>query len=160
MTNLEELQELQSMEEKKDRRLLESFEAEAFKFGKLMIEDNPDNYPEKLRENFWMVFDKELALTNLEKEDITKLMFMFDIAKLDFKMSKAPFELSFEELKNLDMLEMKMFAKIKRSTGGMQRERGLFAQQHQIRQFITNEHEQPKGGFLSKIGSVFSGRRG
>ena len=86
-------------------------------------------------------------------------MLYFDIAKINYMMGRPEQDLTFDEIRNIDMLKMKILLKLKRSSGGMLRERALFAQQHQIRQFITNEPEQAKGGLLSGLGKMFGGKK-
>jgi len=146
------------MEEEEEPRP-QGFETEMFRFAKLIIsdEDLRDVDPE-LRKRFWLVFDKELALSNFDKQDLEWLMLAFDCAKIDYMMSKYEDEIDFKKLQHLDMIKLKFIAKLRRSVGGMMRERALFAQQHQIKQVMVSEKDQPSGGILSKIASAF-GRR-
>lgn len=162
MLDLEQISQVENAERTQEFNDASGYENEAYKFAKATLEDSRELLniiPRDLPQQFWAVFDKEFKLTNLnDKDDVRRLMYLFDIAKLDFKMSQNPRNVKFSNLKDWDMLEMKFFASIKRSTGGMLRERGLLATQHQIKQLITNESEQPHGGLLSKIGGAFTGR--
>lgn len=133
------------------------FESESFKFSELLLKDDMDKIPEELRKPFWVFFDKELALSNLSEADVTKITFLLGLVKLDIMMAKPDYDLQFEDMANLDAMTIKAVIKAKRSTGGIERERALFVQQ--VKQFLTNEGNQVKGGFLSKVGSMFGGRK-
>lgn len=158
MASLEEMEQIhqyqQPQQNQEDlQRLLES---EQFKFSQMLLEDNLKDVPEGIPKKFWSFFDKEMAITNLTPEDVRWLMFQFDIAKLDQNMSRPDFELSFDDMRDQTNLKVKSFIKMKRSTSPM-RERELLATQ--IKQFISNENEGVSGGFLSKLGGVFGGKK-
>jgi len=154
MATINELEELQQTEKIFDESS-SGFESETFRFGKLILEDDTRFVPEDMMEKFWITFDKEMALSNFEKDDINWMMLNLDIAKIDLMLNSYESEIDFDKIRNFDLMRMKMLAKIKRSTGNMTRERALFAQQHQIKQLIMNEPDQPKGGIL---GRIFGGR--
>lgn len=137
----------------------DGFESESYRFAKIILKDDDilNNIPLNMPEIFWICFDKELALSNFQPEDVRWFLQQFEMAKIDYMMSRPEEDLTFDEIRQFEMMRMKIIAKLKRSEGGMLRERALFAQQHQIRQFMTNEISQPSGGILSKIGGFLGG---
>jgi hypothetical protein len=157
MATLEELEALEKSEKAEKEKYERGFESEGYRFSQFLLEDNMDNVPEGVAQQFWPFFDKELALSNFTETDARILMSELKIAILDLKMEIPDYKKDLNTLKHLDLLRVKSFAKIKRATGGTGRERALFATQ--IRQFLTSEEERPKGGFLSKVSSIFRGRR-
>jgi hypothetical protein len=124
------------------------FEGEMHKFNKFLIENG--NLPSKVEDNFWAFMDKEMAISNLEKEDIKRGLLWFDIAKIDVMMSQPDYKLDFETIKNIDQARFKSLVRMKRSFGGMERERALLATQ--IKDIRTSETERAKeGNILSRI---------
>jgi len=131
-----------------------TFETTEARFSKWQLEN--ENVPKGLTELFWPFFDKELALSNLMPEDVKTLLLELKIATLNFKMSHPDFEMTYEEVTNLDMLRPKTFMRAMRSTGGTGRERAIEATQ--IRQILTGEHTTaPQGGIMSSIMGAIPG---
>lgn len=159
MADLLELAAIEKAEKDVQGKLEGGFESESFRFGKLILEDKLEGLPEDIKRKFWIVFDKELSLSNFQPEDIRWFSLYLDILKIDMMESQPEMNMTFDAAMNFDMLKMKTVAKTLRSTGGMIRERGLLAQQHQIKQFITSEGERPQGGIMSKISGFFGGRK-
>lgn len=156
MASLEEMLALQKMTE--TTPIQTGFEGESIRFAQFLLEDHNKNIPEMFLKQFWSFFDIEPALTNLTDQDCALLMHDLRIAILNYKMSLPDFQKSYSDIMYLDQLETKFFAKIKRSTGGVNRERAL--QATQIRQFLTGDGESSaRGGILSRIGGMFKGRQ-
>jgi hypothetical protein len=156
MTTLAELEELERGVQRPPQPQ-NQFESESFRFSKFLLEDDKENVPEKVPEEFWPFFDKELALSNFSDQDAKIMMHELRIATIDLKMEIPDYSKTLNMLKHLDLLRVKSFAKIKRATGGTGRERALFASQ--IRQFLTSEEDKPRGGFLSRVTGIFGGRK-
>jgi hypothetical protein len=157
MSEAQEIQAILEQQQISQSGYKNSFESESFKFSELLLKDDMDKIPDELQKPFWVFFDKELSLSNLGEQDVQKIIFLLGLVKLDIMMSKPDYDLRFEDMANLDAMTIKAVIKAKRSTGGIERERALFVQQ--VKQFLTNEGSQVKGGFLSKIGSMFGGRK-
>ena len=159
MATVESMQQLLQLEEQEQRNAVDTsraFESDSFKFSELVLKDDMSQIPEHLHKAFWVFLDKELSLTNLKDEDIGRILFGFDLVKLDQMMSKPDYKLNFEDMADFDAMRLKALIKAKRSTGDMMRERAMFMQQ--IKQLLTNEQQQVKGGWLSKLGSAFGGK--
>ena len=152
-----EVTDIQEMAEEELRESQE-FDNEAYKFAKLLITDDRLADDEELMKKFWIVFDKDVSLSNLTEEDVKSLLLWFDILKIDYLMSKYEDEIDFRKIRNIDALRAKLLVKAKRSTGGLTRDRALFAQQHQIKELVVGSKEAPKGGILGRIASLFGGR--
>lgn len=160
MATVEDMQQLLQLEEQEQRTSAETsraFESDSFKFSELVLKDDMTKIPEHLQKGFWVFLDKELSLTNLKEEDIGRILFGFDLVKLDLMMSKPDYKLNFNDMADFDAMRLKALIKAKRSTGDMMRERAMFMQQ--IKQLLTNEQQQVKGGWLSKLGSAFGGKK-
>lgn len=156
--DIDKLNELEEREQEMQQSGQGQFESENFKFGELLIKDDMTNWTKGVAEKFPIIFDKEMALSNLTEKDIKWFMIQLDIAKIDYMMSRPEMDLDYAEVQNFDMLKMKARAKLMRSTGGMMRERGLFAQQHQIRQFITdNQGNKASGGIIGFMQRAMGG---
>lgn len=141
-----------------DRQYLKKlFEAENLNFSRFLLEEDIDLLPKGFAENFWVAFDKELALTNLNDIDVQAILERIDLVRLDTIMQTPDFRLNWDAIKHLDQLGIKTFVKAKRSTGGINRERAMLASE--VKQFLTNEIEGVKGGFLSKIAGFVKGRK-
>ena len=155
-TDIEDLKFLDAKNLDREKPILKG---DLRELGEFLLEDDPKkiSVPEEFRKRFWIVFDKELALSNFDKDDVKRLMFSLDIIKLDVLIGTPDFEVSFEDMMQFDEIEMKAFVKIMRSTGGVNRERSLLTTQ--IKQFLTRSMDQPKGGFLSKFGAMLPGRK-
>jgi len=154
-----ELEQLKNINEVEFAQEPPEIKSDGREFAEFLLEDEQKKIkvPENFMSNFWISFDKEMALTNLTDDDIKKLMLTQKIVRLDTIMEQPDFKLKFHDLKHLDQVEMKTFIKSKRSSGGMGRERALLATQ--IKQFKADaESDRPRGGMLSKIGSFFKGR--
>lgn len=116
------------------------------RFTQLLIDDK--SIPKEWADKFWAFSDREMAVSNIEKADVPTLMNMFDVARLDFLMSKPDYDFSWEDNATLSNLRTKFFVKVKRSVNAT--ERRLLATQ--IRQIITdNRSGQEKAGFLKRI---------
>lgn len=131
------------------------FEDSTSKFNSFLLSN--DKVPEGMLALFWPFFDKELALSNLDKEDVKTLLLDLKIAILNRKMSYPDFEMTYEEVTNLDMMQPKTFMRAMRSTGGMGRERAIEATQ--IRQILGGESTAPQGGIISSIAGMLPGKK-
>jgi hypothetical protein len=131
------------------------FDSTDAKFAKFLLEN--DNVPKGMLELFWPFFDKEIANTNFEKADVDSILLDLNIAILNFKMSHPDFEMTYEEVTNLDMMRPKAFMRAMRSTGGVSRERAL--QATQIRQLLGGESQAPQGGIMSSLGGLIGGKK-
>lgn len=159
MASLQEMEQMAMMQQpvRSPEDMQHLLDSEFYKFSQMLLTDDMKNVPEDLREKFWVFFDKELSLTNLTPDAVKWIMFQFDIAKLDSMIAKPDFELKFEDSGDATNMKVKAFAKIMRSTSP-KRERELLATQ--IRQsIISDESSGVSGGFLSKVGGVFKGRK-
>lgn len=156
MAGILELKQLEKESDNFSEEQVKNFETESYRFIKFLLE-NEKNMPENLVALFWPFFDKEMALSNFSDRDVALLMDDLRISILNLKMSIPDFKKTYNDIIHLDNLKPKFFAKIKRSTGGMNRERALEATQ--IRQFLTNETEQVRGGILSRLAGIFGGRK-
>lgn len=108
---------------------------------------------------FWAFKDKEMALTNLEDIDVKRQMMLFRDAELDYFMSKPQYKNRFEDQVMLTNFRALLFAKLKRSTGGVQRERFILGSQ--IQQRLGETEEVPSGGILHRVGRALGlGGRG
>lgn len=116
------------------------------KFTQLLIEDK--SIPQKWAEKFWAFSDREMAVGYIEKSDVPTLMNMFDVARLDFLMSKPDYDFNWEDNATLSNLRTKFFVKVKRSVNAT--ERRLLATQ--IRQIITDTRSSTeKAGFIKRL---------
>lgn len=132
------------------------FETESYRFIKYLLEHDK-NLPAGVMEKFWPFFSKQMTLSNFNDKDVMTLLDDLKIAILDFKMSIPDFKKTYDDIMILDGLRPTVLAIVKRSTGGMMRERALEATQ--IKQFLTNEQERTSGGIMAKLGSIFGGRK-
>ncbi len=142
-----ELQELDNAEKNALKPELDIFENETAKFNKFLIENDPTILPKSIKENLWVFTDKELAISNLDKDDIKRGLLWFDIAKIDWMMSQPDYKLDFNTIANIDQARFRALVRMKRSFGGMERERALIATQ--IKEIRTPEKKS--GSFLSRI---------
>jgi len=164
LLTLEDLERLDKQIASQEAEQRATFESETNRFSEFLLEDNLRNIPKTFMGNndnaflqdFWIAFDKEMALTNLEPNDVRYIMDHFEIARLNALMRHPDYKLDFNDVSQLNLAKMKIFIKAKRSTGGINRERALIASQ--IRQFLTNEQETPKGGIFGRIGAIFARR--
>jgi len=157
MPGLLELQALQKQSDSIDAEKFSQFDTESFRFIKFLLDNEKENLPANIMKIFWPFFDKEVPLSNFDNVDVKVMMDELRIAILNLKMSVPDFKKTYNDIINLDGLRPKFYARIKRATGGMQRERAL--ESTQIRQFLTNEMETAKGGILSRIAGIFGGRK-
>ena len=156
MAGILELSQVDRITEPTHQEMLKGFQAEDFRFLQMILE-NEKNHPEELDKLFWPFFDKEQALTNFTDVDVKVQMENLHIAILNYKMSIPDYRKTYNDIIHLDNMRAKLFAKVKRSTGGLNRERAI--QATHIKQLIANEQEVAKGGILSRIGGIFRGRR-
>lgn len=86
-------------------------------YVKYILEDEniPDNIHPSLRR---VVYDKELALTNLRDEEIPWLRRQLHLAELTFKMSRPALECNYSEEIVLSTLPLKHMVKLSRSRDG------------------------------------------
>jgi hypothetical protein len=86
-------------------------------YVKYILEDDniPDDIHPALRR---VVFDKELALTNLRDEEIPWLRRQLQLAEITFKMSRPALECNYTEEIMLSTLPMKHVIKLSRSRDG------------------------------------------
>jgi len=132
-----------------------AFDSTEAKFNAFLLEN--EHVPLAFAEKFWAFFEKEMALTNLEREDVKGLMTELDIAVLNWKMGHPHFETTQDDIMNLDMLRAKLFIRAMRSTGGISRERAIEATQ--IRQILGGESSAPQGGIMSAIANALPGKK-
>jgi hypothetical protein len=139
----------------------QGLDSENLRFAKTLLDDDFKNIPTDflpiITKTFWVFRDKELALTNLEPNDVDILMSDLRIAILNYKQSIPDYELSYDKIISLDQMYAKVYVKLKRSTGGMNRERAMLTMQ--IKQFLTNEQERSGGGIMGTIKGMFGGRK-
>jgi len=105
---------------------------------------------------FWAFRDREMALTNFAEIDVQRERLMFKDAVLSFLMSKPQYKYTFEDQVLITNLEAIILAKLKRSTGGNQRERFILGSQ--IQQRLGEVEQAPSGGLIQKVGK-FLGMR-
>jgi hypothetical protein len=160
MASLEELQQLEQFVDPRsvqsENERIEMLSSEQFKFSQLLLKDEMVNVKPDISKKWWVFFDKEMSLTGLTIEDRQWIMSNWDIIKIDNLMAKPDFDLRFEDQNDFANMRVKAFIKISRSIGA-DRERVLLTTQ--IKQLMTNENEQIQGGFLSKLGSLFGGKK-
>ena len=132
------------------------FESQMFRFSKFLLED--DSFPEGLEKWFWAFHDKEAALTNLGKENVTRLMRTVDNTIYFYLSCKPAFEYSFEEEVALQQMKGKIYMKLLRSTGGRDRERFILGSQIQQNILEDNGGARPKGGIVNSVKKMFGGR--
>lgn len=132
------------------------FEGEQWKFSQRLL-DNDEITPKFIIENFPAFMDREMALTNMDKDVVKRIMLYYDIAKIDYMMSKPDFKHNFEELRMIDQARVKTLCKALRSTGGPDRERALITTQ--IRELRIPNQARQSGGFLGGITRFFGGGR-
>ena len=135
----------------------QAFESESLRFQQGLIKSTDENTPKYMPRNFWAFFDSELPLTNLNPQDVQKLMMVLKVTTLYGKMAIPDYKKSYEDLQFLSQLRVKAFSRMMRSTGGMQRERAL--QATQIHQVISNEPVQGRSGILQRVAGAFGGRK-
>lgn len=154
-----DLQDLKFLESKQALQEMPKMKSETRELIEILVEDDKAKLgvPKDISEKFWVFFDKELALSNLEKADVQQILHISNILRIDSLLEQPDYKINFDDIKHLDMIQLKAFIKAKRSTGGLGRERGLVATQ--IRQIWTPEMQRPSGGIMSKIGGIFK-RRG
>ena len=132
------------------------FEEEAAKFNKFIIENDDSILPPLMKEKFWVFSDREVALSNLDKEDIRRLMLYFDIAKINLMMSKPEFKLDFKTIADIDEMKAKFLIKAKRSFGPDRERVQLTTQVREIRMPLS---QQSRGGLVGGLGRWFGGRK-
>ena len=125
-------------------------------------EDLPDNLKGKAWiTEFWAVLGKTIKFTFIEKEDLLEFELLFENAKLDFIMSKPPYEFTFEDMKTLDELKIYFAAAVRRSIGFSTHkinERTLVASQiSQVIRSNTESYGASGGGrgIFSKLKRMF-----
>jgi hypothetical protein len=123
------------------------FEGEVHKFNKFVIE-NDKIVPPQVEDQFWAFMDREMALSNLDKDDIKRGLLWFDIAKIDLMMNMPDYKLDFDTIRRIDQARFKAFVKMKRSFGGPDRERALLATQ--IKDFRFPGQQRKEGNIFSR----------
>jgi hypothetical protein len=147
---MQEILELQELGKKESEALHpepDYFDQEMMRFHKFLIENDETLMPPEIKDKMWVFMDRELAVSNLDKDDIKRGLIWFDIAKIDWMMSQPDYKLSFETMRNLDQMRFRALVRMKRSFGGMERERALIATQ--IKEIRTPERKG--GGFWSRM---------
>lgn len=127
------------------------FGREDFKLVSYLLE-NPD-IPDNLKTIFWAFSSRVLSLTNFDDKDVKRVMYDWRDAKITYLMSRPHYKFTFEEQLAISNFESVLFATLKRSTGGMQRERFIIGAQ--IQQRIGEPEEIPSGGVARGIKRFF-----
>jgi len=127
-----------------------SFSREDYRLVSYLI-DNPE-IPDKIRRMFWAFASRAMALTNLDVNDVKRIMYDWKDAKLTYMMSIPQYEFTFDQQLALSNFESVLFAVLKRSTGGMQRERFIIGAQ--ITQRIGQSDTAPSGGLIGTARKV------
>jgi len=152
----QELLELKELSKNDDSNLQYDsnyFDQQVLQFNKFIIENDRTILPPDIEKYFWVFNDKELALSNFDNNDIKRIMLWFDIAKINYMMGIPDYKLTFDMMRDIDEMWVKTLAKIKRSSGGMERERALLATQ--IKEIRTPERKQ--AGFWGGVANIFRG---
>lgn len=131
------------------RTYLEEEEPEAYKKNPLFTE-------------FWAILSKNIKLSFLDgKYDVEDFEILFDQSKLNYVMSKPPYEFNWEDMQLLEQLKINFLASVKRAvgvSGHRFNERIILG--GTINQVIRSNTESIKagdsgGGFMSKLRSIF-----
>jgi len=138
-------------EMEREETLRGQFGREDFKLVSYLLE-SPD-VPDSLRDLFWAFSSRVLALTNLDNKDVKRIMFDWRDAKITFLMSRPHYKYTFQEQLAISNFESVLFATLKRSTGGTQRERFIIGAQ--IQQRIGEPDEVPSGGIVRGVRKIF-----
>lgn len=147
MQQILELQELSRQDNSTLKPEPDYFENENTKFQKFLIENDESILPPMIKKKLWVFTDKELAISNLDKEDIKRGLLWFDIAKIDWMMNQPDYKLDFGTIADIDQTRFRALVRMKRSFGGQDRERALIATQ--IKEIRTPERKS--GGIISRI---------
>jgi len=110
-------------------------------------EELPPNVPDDLKR---VVYDKELALTNLKDNEIRWLSLEFSVAEIMHRMRKPAVMGDFDEDISLSTLPGKLYVKLSRSRGGFERKQ----QTTQTIVRVTSTPslgERPKLSFLGRL---------
>ena len=145
MVELSELDLLEKLLKEESPTQHESFR----RFAEFLTKE--DVIPEPIRKIFWVSYSKELPLTNIKREDVSKLVNDFDDAVTAYVMSLPSGAYTFQDEFHLSQLRLKFVVKTMRSVEGF--ERRMLATQ--IKQQIFEELEQPKGGIINRIMRFF-----
>ena len=132
------------------------FGREDFKLISYILE-NPD-IPVNLKDLFWAFSSRILSLTNLDDNDVKRMMYDWKDAKLTYLMSRPHYKFTYGEALTISNFESMLFATLKRSTGGTQRERFIIGAQ--IQQRIGEPEDVPSGGILRGFKKVLGFGRG
>ena len=128
----------------KEEMLRGQFGREDFKLVSYLLE-NPD-IPDNLKKLFWAFSSRVLSLTNLNDKDIRRIMHDWRDAKITYLISRPHYKFTYDESLAMSNFESVLFATLKRSTGGTQRERFIIGAQ--IQQRIGEPEEIPSGGIV------------
>lgn len=148
----EEERTISDMEQ--DELLRGQFGREDFKLVSYLLET--PNIPDELKMPFWAFRNRVLALTNLTDKDVKRIMYDWRDAKITFLMSRPHYKYSWKDELLISNLETILFAMLKRSTGGTQRERFIIGAQ--IQQRIGEPEEIPSGGIVRGVRKFFGMR--
>lgn len=138
-------------EMEQDEMLRGQFGREDYKLVSYLLE-NPD-IPENLRQLFWAFQSRILSLTNLTDKDVRRIMYDWRDAKMTYMMSIPHYKLTHKDSLAISNFESILFATLKRSTGGTQRERFIIGAQ--IQQRIGEPEEIPSGGIVRGMKRFF-----
>lgn len=155
MADIDQLVAINKLEE--TARNSPGFESESTRFAKFQLDSKDENTPSNLPHDFWAFFDNEMALSNLNPQDVEKLMQVLKVATIYSKMATADYSKTYQDFMFLSQLRAKFFARVMRSTGGIQRERAI--QATQIHQVLSNDTPQVRSGILQRVAGAFGGRR-
>ena len=110
----------------------------------------------RLYQEFWAVAGKTIKLTFFDKDDMIDLDLMYDNITIDFKMSKAIYDFSFEDSQMLQQFRLYFKAAVKRSVGTPQHrfnERIILG--GSINQTIRSNTENSSGRSDGNSGGIF-----
>lgn len=151
----EPVEEPQMGEDERRELEKEMFTRQDYRLVQFLLKNDVDETEDKTTSNFaadkfWGFKDREIALSNFDEFDIERFKLMFRNVVISHYMSMPPYKVSFSDELMMSNLEALVMAKVKRSTGGRDRERFILGSQ--IQQRLVDQEEQPTGGMLQKVG--------
>jgi len=122
-------------------------------------EEIPEEFKnKKVMRDFWAVMGKTIKLSFVEKDDLFDFEILFDQARINYIMSKPPYEFDFDDQQLLDQLRIYYIAAVKRAMGfGSHRFNERIILGGTINQTIRSNTESFNsgnsggGGFFSKL---------
>lgn len=86
---------------------------------KLFIDDN--EVPHKTKQRFWSMVDKQAVIGNLSEEEVLLVDNKEDLAIAWHFMGTPRWEISFDDIFDIQQLKLKSFKATRRSKGGFER---------------------------------------